>query len=106
MIRKKIRSNKGETLVEALCTLLVVLLSVTLFATFISAAAKLNSTAASNEAALFDTLFEFETATDAPLGSPTEELTVTVGVGSQIYTVELMKRNGLTVYRPSRGGGS
>lgn len=99
---KKLKDRKGETLTESLCSLLVVLLSVTLFATLISAAARISTAAEKQSNDLYAGLFEAEAPTAD--GGDSHELTVTVdngGDGILIY-VDIVGDNGLYAYRKGR----
>lgn len=64
-MKKKLRAQSGETLVEALCSVLLVSLSSVLLATMISTAHQLNMTAKQRDDKLYADLSSSEIATPA-----------------------------------------
>lgn len=72
---RKLRNQRGETLSETLCAILVVGLAVALLAGLISAASRLDRKAAQANAALYQAVSQAEGAADS--GTP-GQITVTV----------------------------
>ena len=75
-MKRKLKSRRGETLVESLCAVLIASLSAALLAGMVTAASNMNISARENDAKLYSSISDAETfAGDARTG----EITVTVG---------------------------
>lgn len=96
---RKLKSQKGETLVETIAAILVVSLASAAFAAMIMSASKLNSKAAEIDQTYYAALETVEKNDGATHG------TVTVGTdtGVKIYWTE---RDKLRAYRSAGGGGT
>lgn len=85
-MKRKLKSRRGETLVEALCSVLVAALSAALLAGMVTAASNMNSAARENDAKLYSSITAAETFTG---DTRTGEITVTVGSQTTDTAVEI-----------------
>ena len=107
-VAKKLRSRRGETLVEILVAILIIALSAGLFATMYTASMRIDLTAREQDEAFFAAVGELEEMIDAGEGEGTkgavqyqptgEDGQPSSGSTSTSENVELFTRDGMTAY--------
>lgn len=86
-MKRKICSNRAETLVEALCAVLITALATALLAGMVTSASRLNEAAVNNDDELYSSVTEAETFSGV---SDTErEISVAVGGKVNTFTVDV-----------------
>jgi len=86
-MKRKICSNRAETLVEALCAVLITALATALLAGMVSSAARLNEAAVSNDDRLYTSVTEAETFTG--VSDTDREICVVVGGRVNTFAVDV-----------------
>ena len=93
---KKLSSNKGETLVETLFTVLIVSMSVAMLALMTVHAAGISAKADSAQKAIYEDMTEVNLRSMTPAA---QELTVVVNGGGNIkFNVNVYTQNQLAMY--------
>ena len=98
-VKKKLRAENGETLIEILIALVVITLATLMFGSMVSASWKLNSNTREKDRVFYESLSKIEeaTATDAP---GTVKFKFTSGVsGEETANVKLYKDGNLGKYK-------
>lgn len=102
MLKKKLRSSRGETLTEILAAILVCGFSIMLLVGMITTSMRINSSAREMDGVFYEALSDVETHTFAATDDPCAVKLSQSGPGSTLPTLSLPVRgytqNGLTVY--------
>lgn len=98
----RLRSSRGESLIESLAAILVFTLSSIIFLTMVTSANNINRTVKDEYAAFQAQQQAIENVTPT---SPTAELTVTCDGATATITVQQVTADGLTAFYPTVPGG-
>ncbi len=102
---RKIRSKKGETLVEILVAILIIALSAALFATMYMASMKINTTAREADEKFYDAVGKLEEMIDSGDAESIQgNLTYTptgenAEGGGNTFEVDVFTKDGMSVYK-------
>lgn len=101
-VLSKLRSKRGETLIESLAAILVFTLSSIIFLTMVSSASHINQTVKAEYAAFQTQQQDIE---NESYGLP-ETLTVKCGEAEQKFSVNKVVTEELTAFYPTESGGT
>lgn len=99
-MRKKLRDNRGETLVEVLASILIAALSVALLFSSIMASAGIDRSARASDETYYEALSQAEGQTGAP-----EPLAITVKNGGAQTILNVERYGGKGAYSYAKGVG-
>lgn len=101
MMRRKLNSQSGETLVEALASILIAFLSVTMLFFCVVAAGRMDKGTVEGDKTYYEALAAAETAGDANKTSDSGEVTVTANGNGAPFTIKIdfYGKDGLYSYR-------
>lgn len=99
MMRRKLNSQSGETLVEALASILIAFLSVTMLFFCVIAAGRMDKGTVESDKTYYEALAAAETAGDANKTSDSGTVTVTPNGAPFTIDIDFYGKDGLYSYR-------